>query len=101
MMRDTKRLSIGFVLVICGIIAAILVLSGCSDTYRGAEDARFDHSDAWSEDGWAFATVTDTETGVVYLVFKDNNGNTGVGGITPLLRRDGSVTIDDSIGVRP
>ena len=48
--------------------------------------------------GWVFGYVVDTETGVTYLVFDDNNGDTSIGGITPLLNCDGTPVIDDRYG---
>lgn len=51
-------------------------------------------------DEWSFGYVVDTETGVTYLVFDDNNGKNSVGGITPLLRQDGTPTIDDRYAKR-
>ena len=48
--------------------------------------------------GWVFGYVVDTETGVTYLVFDDNHGDASIGGITPLLNRDGTPVIDDRYG---
>ena len=50
-------------------------------------------------DEWQFGYVIDTETGVTYLVYTTNEGRrNGVGGITPLLNRDGTPVIDDRYG---
>lgn len=51
-------------------------------------------------DEWSFGYVVDTETGVTYIVFDNNNGKNSVGGITPLLRQDGTPTIDDRYAKR-
>jgi hypothetical protein len=44
---------------------------------------------------WRFGYVVDTETGVTYLVFDNNRPKNSIGGITPLLNRDGTPVIDD------
>ena len=50
-------------------------------------------------DEWQFGYVIDTETGVAYLVYTTDEGRKGsVGGITPLLNRDGTPVIDDRYG---
>lgn len=49
-------------------------------------------------DEWQFGYVIDTETGVTYLVFASNEGKNSIGGITPLLRQDGTLVIDDRYG---
>lgn len=51
-------------------------------------------------DEWQFGYVIDTETGVTYIVFDNNNGKNSVGGITPLLKQDGTPTIDDRYAKR-
>lgn len=52
-------------------------------------------------DEWQFGYVIDTETGVIYLVYTTDEGRrSGVGGITPLLRQDGTPTIDDRYAKR-
>lgn len=52
-------------------------------------------------DEWQFGYVIDTETGVTYLVYTTDEGSKyGVGGITPLLRQDGTPTIDDRYAKR-
>ncbi len=83
-------------------IAACVVLSGCDALETPEpEPERYEVQNERFLDGgwgWSFGTVTDTETGIVYLVWDDNNGRFSVGGITPLLKRDGSVTIDDRYG---
>jgi len=49
-------------------------------------------------DDWQFGYVVDTETGVTYMVFTSNRGKNSIGGITPLLNRDGTPVIDDRYG---
>ncbi len=84
------------------LVAACVALSGCDALETSEpESKRYEvQSERFLDGGWdwSFGTVTDTETGIVYLVWDDNNGKSAVGGITPLLKRDGSVTIDDRYG---
>ena len=49
-------------------------------------------------DDWQFGYVVDIETGVTYMVFTSNRGKNSIGGITPLLNRDGTPVIDDRYG---
>lgn len=39
---------------------------------------------------------TDSETGVQYVVYREREGNAGMGGITPRLDADGNIMIDSS-----
>lgn len=85
--------------VLAAVLVACAALCGCS--HNGTEretstneviDQRFE-----GEPGtyYEYETVTDTRTGVVYLVWRYGIGRQdAVGGITPLLDRDGSVTLD-------
>ena len=64
-------------------------------------DGRFEYEEFRTPDtshGWLFGYVVDSETGVTYLVFNNNHGRCSVGGITPLLNRDGTPVIDDRYG---
>lgn len=40
---------------------------------------------------------TDSETGVQYVVYREREGNAGIGGITPRLDADGNIMIDSSL----
>jgi len=54
-----------------------------------------------NSDDWQFGYVIDTETGVTYLVYTTDEGRKdSVGGITPLLRQDGTPIIDDRYAQR-
>jgi len=85
--------------VICSLIA--LALTGCEqgngiyndELYNKAAE-RFEYCEPPFGDCWSFGYVVDTATGVTYLVFDDNGGNSSIGGITPLLNRDGTPVID-------
>ena len=103
--EDSICLGLGIAFVIIIAFVLVLMLTGCGcdqqktqpETQPEAEVRRFT-GDGWGDFGtqnWEFSTITDTETGVVYLVFNTHNGRCSVGEITPLLQRDGSVTIDE------
>lgn len=87
------------------LILAITVLSvtlfGCVDGNGiqtiGADERvedRFTCPDDTRFLNTRFSTVTDTRTGIVYLVFNSHEGNCSVGGITVLLDSDGKPTRD-------
>jgi len=87
------------------LILAITVLSvalfGCVEGNGiqgiGADDRvdnRFTCPDEIGFSNMRFSTVTDTHTGIVYLVFNSYKGNNSVGGITVLLDSDGKPTRD-------
>lgn len=93
-----------------GMIASALMVSlsvcGCAQGGNGVEteglnekaNNRFvyEQLDGLSDySRWCFGYVVDTETGVTYLVFSNNRGKRSIGGITPLLNRDGTPVIDD------
>lgn len=42
-----------------------------------------------------FGIVVDSHTGVTYLTWKRGSGNSGIGGITVLLNRDGTPVISE------
>ena len=44
--------------------------------------------------------ITDPETGVQYIVYREKAYNAGMGGITPRLRPDGSLYVVDVEGVQ-
>ena len=83
-------------------LTACLVLCGCDGGNavkrkgygpRENVDGRF-ISDYGSDD---FRTVVDSRTGITYLVFDDQSGNCSIGGITPLLDRDGKPVISEEV----
>lgn len=83
-------------------LTACLALCGCDsgnaverkdDSPREDVDGRF-ISDYGSD---RFRTVVDSKTGITYLIFDNQNGNLSIGGITPLLDRDGNLTISEEI----
>ena len=93
MSKVTRRLAI------CALVA--LALTGCdkgngiiNEELNNKAAERFEYSPSPGDIGWTFGYVVDTETGVTYLVFNDNGGRSSVGGITPLLNRDGTPVID-------
>jgi hypothetical protein len=51
------------------------------------------------DDDYEFETVTDTKTGVVYLVWESDTGSASKGGITVLVHEDGTpVTSEEAEG---
>ena len=89
-------------LAIAAIVLAVALLIGCSsgnsvvravDAPRENVDGRF-ISDYGSDD---FRTVVDSKTGITYLVFDDQSGNGSIGGITPLLDKDGRPVISEEV----
>jgi hypothetical protein len=46
---------------------------------------------------YRFETVTDTKTGVVYLIWNSGTGNSSKGGITFLLHEDGTPVISEEV----
>lgn len=91
---------IGVRLLAAVVMAACVALTGCNGNgiEREGHDATVDNRFVSENTDWEYETVTDSQTGIVYLVFDAHNGNSNFGGITPLLKRDGSVTIDDRYG---
>lgn len=90
------------------IMALALVLVGCGEG-NGIERDRHDYSvdDRFlyerfgnGEASWQFGTVVDTETGITYLVFRDSYSKAAVGGITPLLDRDGNPVRSDAASAK-
>ena len=86
---------------IASAIAACLMLNGCYSTngiVRGENAPRLDVDQRFICDGdMQFSTVVDSRTGVTYLMFRDGEGQTSVGGITVLLNRDGTPVISEEV----
>ena len=83
-------------------LAACLALCGCDsgnaverkgDGPRENVDRRF-ISDYDSD---YFRTVVDSKTGITYLIFDDQGGKYGIGGITPRLDKDGRPVISEEV----
>lgn len=94
-MSDDNRGWVAFFVAALIVAACVLMLCGCSgndiktEGLSEAVDGRFECGR-----DMAFTTVVDTDTGVIYLVYRDGPGNAATGGITPLLNRDGLPVID-------
>lgn len=103
--EDTIFAGFGVAFVILIALAVAMALSGCGQSKSVASHERSASrfiGDGWNHygtDDWEFSTITDTETGIVYLVYNTHNGRQSLGGITPLLKGDGSVTIDERYAV--
>jgi len=88
-------------------MVACALLCGCvdgngieTDGLNERADGRFAYENLRGGGGyaWRFGYVVDTETGVTYLTFDSRDGKNSIGGITPLLNRDGTPVIDDRYG---
>lgn len=86
--------------LILAIAALSVTLFGCVEgngIQTGADervDNRFTYPDDIGFSNMRFSTVTDTHTGIVYLVFHSHSGSSSIGGITVLLDSDGKPTRD-------
>lgn len=83
-------------------LTVCLLLCGCDignaverkeDSPRENVDERF-ISDYDSDD---FRTIVDSKTGITYLVFDDQGGKSSIGGITPLLDKNGKPVISEEV----
>ena len=68
------------VAIILTVMLMMTFLVGCSDDTNMTETSNM-YVEFW----------TDEETGVQYVVYKQNDGYAGMGGITPRLDADGSL----------
>lgn len=87
--------------LIAVVVAATVLLCGCYgnsikrdlDTPKENVDGRF-LSDNGND---RFRTVVDSKTGITYLVWERPVGKSRVGGITPLLGRDGKPVMSEEV----
>ena len=93
-MRRMMAITLTACLAICGCDGSTNWEDGSSVTEGAREnvDGRF-ISDYSFDD---LRTVVDSKTGVTYLVFC-RRGNSSIGGITPLLDRDGKPVISEEV----
>ena len=99
MMRFRNFLFAGLLLI--AALVACIALGGCyssvvvrgKDSPKESVDKRFlcDNSQ------YSFETVTDTKTGVVYLLWRSGSSNSSVGGITLLVNDDGTPVISEEV----
>ena len=83
-------------------LAACMALCGCAETNglkRPDGSPKEDVSERFLCDssGYSFETVTDTKTGVVYLIWQYGTGNNAVGGITVLVHEDGTPVTSEEV----
>lgn len=81
-------------------LTACLLLCGCGNAVERKDDAPMENVDGRfisDYDSDYFRTVVDSKTGITYLVFDDQGGKSSIGGITPLLGKDGKPVISEEV----
>lgn len=74
---------------LCSIILSLLLLSGCGS--GGAEAESDWRAEEFAKFNFNTYIVTDEETGVQYIIYREKIGYAGMGGITPRLNADGTL----------
>lgn len=82
------------------IMTGLVSLTACkSQPIAGSTDTKSDVESSSSlfpyHTNYDIKDWVDSETGVYYLVYSDQSGYAGMGGITPRLNPDGSVMVDE------
>ena len=99
MRRFRNFLFVGLLLI--AALVACMALGGCSSNVivRGKDSPKEDVGGRFlCDDGqYSFETVTDTKTGVVYLIWNSGTGNSSKGGITVLVHEDGTPVISEEV----
>jgi hypothetical protein len=108
MQSDERAFNAAITLVscVCLVGCTLAVLAGCVAGGNGIAAGRHDDgidgrfaydlppTAAVSDYDLSFGEVTDTETGIRYLVMY-NHSKWSISGITPLLDKDGNVMVDE------
>ena len=88
-------------LMLIAALVACMALGGCGSNVivRGKDSPKEDVGGRFlCDDGqYSFETVTDTKTGVVYLLWRSGSSNSSVGGITLLVNDDGTPVISEEV----
>ena len=88
-------------LAIAAIVLAVALLFGCSGNSVvravGAPKERVDERFLTDNGNDDFRTVVDSKTGVTYLIWERSAYKSKVGGITPLLDKDGKPVISEEV----
>lgn len=92
LMRRTVAIALMACLALCGCDGGNAV-ERKEDSPRDNVDGRY-ISDYGSDD---FRTVVDSKTGITYLVWERPSGKSRVGGITPLLGKDGKPVMSEEV----
>lgn len=99
MRRFRNLLSVGLLLI--AVFMVCMALGGCGSNVivRGKDSPKEDVGGRFlCDDGqYSFETVTDTKTGVVYLIWNSGTGNSSKGGITVLVHEDGTPVISEEV----
>lgn len=77
------------------ILCVVALLCGCDGNavmYYDSDVNKLDVGQRFvtDDEDSRFSTVVDTQTGITYLIWDSQDGNSSVGGITVLLNRDGT-----------
>lgn len=100
MRRFRNFMFVGLLLI--AALVACMALGGClssnaivrgNDNPKESVDERF----LCDKSNYRFETVTDTKTGVVYLIWNSGVGDNAVGGITVLVHEDGTPVISEEV----
>lgn len=100
-MRRFRNFLFVVILVIAALVAC-MALDGCysSNAAKRGENSPKEEVDGrflCDEGNYNFETVTDTKTGVVYLIWNSGIGNNAKGGLTVLVHEDGTPVISEEV----
>lgn len=100
-MRRFRNFLLVGILVIAALVAC-MALCGCyspNSVKRGKDSPKEEVGSRFLCDSgqYSFETVTDLETGVVYLIWNSGTGNNSKGGITVLVHEDGTPVISEEV----
>jgi len=99
MRRFRNLLFVGLLLIAAFMVCMALGGCGSNVIVRGKDSPKEDVDERFLCDSgqYSFETVTDLETGVVYLIWNSGTGTTSKGGITVLLHEDGTPVISEEV----
>lgn len=100
-MRRFRNFLLVGILVIAALVAC-MALGGCyspNSVKRGKDSPKEDVSGRFLCDNgqYSLETVTDSKTGVVYLLWRSGSANSSVGGITVLVHEDGTPVTSEEV----
>ena len=99
MRRFRNFLFVGLLLIAAFMVCMALGGCGSNVIVRGKDSPKEDVGGRFLCDNgqYSFETVTDTKTGVVYLLWRSGSSNSSVGGITLLVHEDGTPVISEEV----
>jgi len=99
MRRFRNLLFVGLLLIAAFMVC--MALGGCSSNVivRGKDSPKDEVGGRFLCDNsqYSFETVTDTKTGVVYLLWRSCPSKSSIGGITVLVHEDGTPVISEEV----